>query len=85
MVTPQARRSFTLKTLLITSRPKLSKTKTFQIGSPSEFKIDVVCEIRPGVLAMGSLEASGDAMGFWFRFKILAIEAILNDVRAKPT
>ena len=76
MVTPQARRSFTLKTLLITSRPKLSKTKTFQIGSPSELKIDAVCEIRPDVLATESLEASAGATGFWFKFKILAIEAI---------
>lgn len=41
MVTPHVRRSFTRRTLLITSLPKLSKTRTFHIGSPSELRIGV--------------------------------------------
>lgn len=44
---PQLRKSFTLKTLLMTSLPKLSNTKTFQIGSPSEFSIGVDFEAIP--------------------------------------
>lgn len=39
IVTPHPLRSFTLRTLLITSLPKLSKTSTFHIGSPSAFRI----------------------------------------------
>lgn len=35
MVTPIDRRSLTRRTLLMTSRPRSSKTKTFQIGFPS--------------------------------------------------
>ena len=41
MVTPHVLKSFTRSTLLMTSRPKLSKTRTFQIGSPSSFRIGV--------------------------------------------
>lgn len=36
IVTPIDRRSLTLSTLLITSRPRSSKTRTFQMGSPSD-------------------------------------------------
>lgn len=39
MVTPRDRRSLTRRTLLITSRPRSSKTRTFQIGSPSAFRM----------------------------------------------
>jgi hypothetical protein len=41
IVTPHARKSLTLRTLLMTSRPLLSKTRTFHIGSPSSFKMGV--------------------------------------------
>ena len=47
IVTPQARRSFTRSTLLITSRPRSSKTSTFHMGSPSELRMGAECGIRP--------------------------------------
>lgn len=39
IVTPMVRKSETRKTLLTTSRPKSSKTRTFQIGFPSESRM----------------------------------------------
>ena len=49
MVTPHARRSLTLSTLLMTSRPRSSNTSTFHIGSPSAFRIGVDCGMSPFV------------------------------------
>lgn len=34
------RKSFTRRTLLITSRPRSSNTRTFHIGSPLEVKME---------------------------------------------
>lgn len=47
IVTPHPRKSDTRKTLLIMSLPKLSNTRTFHIGSPSEFSIGVDFGIKP--------------------------------------
>lgn len=49
IVIPQLRRSLTCNTLLITSLPKLSKTSTFQIGSPSSFRIGAEWGTKPFV------------------------------------
>ena len=43
IVTPLARKSFTLKTLLMMSLPRLSNTRTFQMGSPFSPSRDVAC------------------------------------------
>lgn len=74
IVTPHPRRSLTLSTLLITSRPRLSKMRTFHIGSPSEVRIGLDCGISPlaavssGVVVVGS-------RGERFRFRIFSSEA----------
>ncbi len=47
IVTPHVRKSLTRSTLLITSLPRLSNTRTFHIGSPSEFRIGVALGMRP--------------------------------------
>ena len=74
MVTPQPRRSLTLKTLDITSRPRLSNTRTFHIGSPSEFNIGVLFGRRP-LDAAGSCGLGDCSSAEWLRFKILSMEA----------
>jgi len=47
IVTPQDLKSLTLRTLLMTSLPRLSNTNTFQIGSPSAFKMGVDLGVSP--------------------------------------
>lgn len=42
IVIPMARRSLTRSTLLITSRPRSSNTRTFQMGSPSAVRMGAV-------------------------------------------
>ena len=77
IVTPHPRRSLTLSTLLITSRPRLSNTSTFHIGSPSALRIGVACGIRP-FAAAGSwltVDVWGDE---WFKFRIFSKEAKNN-------
>lgn len=73
IVTPQVRRSLTRRTLLMTSRPRSSNTKTFHIGSPSAFSIGAEGATMPSRL-FGSCRPSAGA-GVVFRFKILSIEA----------
>ena len=47
IVTPHALKSLTRSTLLMTSRPMLSKTRIFQIGLPSSLRMGVVWVARP--------------------------------------
>lgn len=47
MVTPMERRSLTRMTLLMTSRPRSSKTRTFQIGLPSLSRMGATGASRP--------------------------------------
>ena len=47
MVIPKERRSLTLSTLLITSRPRSSKTSTFHTGSPRSDVMAVEDETGP--------------------------------------
>lgn len=70
---PQLRRSLTRRTLLITSLPKLSKTRTFQIGSPSEFSIGVDLGINP--LEVELSVRSEVSWGTWLRFRTRSIDA----------
>lgn len=70
---PQFLKSFTRKTLLITSLPRLSKTNTFHIGSPSEFKIGVDLAVKP--LEVAPSARSVDSAGTWFRFRMRSIDA----------
>lgn len=75
MVTPHPLRSLTRSTLLMTSLPRLSNTRTFHIGSPSEFRIGVALGMRP-LTADGScwvVEGSGEA---WLRLRIFSREAV---------
>jgi len=74
MVIPQPRRSFTRKTLEMTSLPISSNTKTFHIGSPFSLRMGEFCGRRP--LALGSWWSSADCGADWFRFRIFSIEAI---------
>ena len=73
IVTPLARRSLTLRTLLITSRPRLSKTRTFHMGSPSSPRIEVDVDIRPFALASGFEEDSGCGE---FKLRSFSIDAV---------
>lgn len=69
MVTPHARRSFTRRTLLMTSLPRLSNIRTFHIGSPSSFSMGAVCE-------MDAWFSKSDCCGgVWFRFRTLVMES----------
>jgi hypothetical protein len=69
----------TRRTLLITSRPRSSKTSTFHIGSPSEFKIGVAFETRPfAELASCCVEEVSGAG--WLRLSIFSIEAAYHVV-----
>lgn len=74
MVTPHPRRSLTLSTLLITSRPRLSKTRTFHIGSPSEVRIGFVCGISPLAADSSGFVVVG-SRGERFRFRIFSNDA----------
>jgi len=77
IVTPHARKSLTRSTLLMTSRPRSSKTKTFHIGSPSALRIGTEEEVGP-LLAFGSAWPSVDCAGSWFKFKIFSIESAIE-------
>ena len=79
IVTPQARKSLTRSTLLITSRPRSSNTNIFHIGSPSELRIGVE-EIMP-LLVFVSISLSEVSSGSWLRFKIFLIESAATWVR----
>ena len=75
IVTPIARRSLTLRTLLITSRPRSSKTRTFQMGSPSGESIAEAALCRlPSGLALPSSASSVSTL--WLRLSIFLIEAV---------
>lgn len=71
---PQALRSLTLNTLLITSLPRLSNTRTFHIGSPSELSIGVEDGMRPFV-ADDSWCSSVCSCRVWLRFSMRCMEA----------
>lgn len=71
---PQLLRSFTRSTLLITSLPRLSKTNTFHMGSPSEFKIGVDFAVRL-LEVVPSLARSDDSAGTWLRLRMRSIDA----------
>lgn len=74
MVTPQERRSETRRTLLIISLPRLSKTRTFQIGSPSALRIGVALVTRPleRVASCCVSALSGEA---WLRLRTFSMDA----------
>lgn len=67
IVTPHARRSLTLSTLLITSRPRSSNTNTFHIGAPSSLNIGAETVTRPLVADVSCVSLS--VSGVRFRFK----------------
>lgn len=72
IVTPIVRKSETRRTLLTTSRPKSSKTRTFQIGFPSES--------RMGATGANRACACASSLSFVstlsFKLRILLREAI---------
>lgn len=69
---PQDRRSLTLRTLLMTSRPRLSNTKTFQTGSPlAPTSDDLGAPWTPFASLLSWLSLFGSVL----RFKIFSIEA----------
>lgn len=74
IVTPHERKSETRRTLLIISLPRLSKTSTFQIGSPSALRIGVALVTRPlaRVASCCVSALSGEA---WLRFRTFSIDA----------
>lgn len=72
MVTPHARRSLTRRTLLMISRPMESKTRTFQIGSPSSFNTGVLWVTRP---PDPESWPSSVGRGSWFKLSSFWIEA----------
>lgn len=74
IVMPHPRKSFTRSTLLMTSRPRLSKTNTFHIGSPSELRIGVDCGIKP-FAADGSCRRSLSSGVTWLRLRMRSIDA----------
>lgn len=74
MVTPQERRSETRRTLLIISLPRLSKTRTFQIGSPSAFRIGVALVTRP-LERVASCCVSALSAEAWLRLRTFSIDA----------
>lgn len=76
IVTPQLRRSFTRRTLLMTSLPKLSNTSTFHIGWPLASRIGVDFGNRP--FALGSWCSSAFCSEVWFKLRIFSIEATRN-------
>jgi len=78
MVTPHDLRSLTRNTLLMTSLPRLSKTSTFHIGSPSAFRIGVDLWVMP-LTVFPSEGAFGSSWGTWFKLRIFSIEAIRID------
>lgn len=57
----------------MTSLPKSSKTRTFQIGSPSEFNIGVACGIRPLEDVASFVVEASEATEF--KFRIFSIDA----------
>lgn len=71
-ITPQARRSFTRRTLDMTSRPMSSNTRTFHIGSPVSERIGAFAGSSP--LAFGSPWASAGCVGE-LRFRMRSMEA----------
>jgi hypothetical protein len=76
-ITPQALRSFTLRTLDMTSLPMLSNTSTFHIGSPVSESIGAFAGTSP--LAFDSLWPSMGCVGE-LRFSMRSIEAIEEHV-----
>jgi hypothetical protein len=58
IVTPIARKSLTRITLLITSRPRSSKTRTFQMGLPSASRMGATGASRPLACASSASEDS---------------------------
>jgi len=85
MVTPIALKSLTLKTLLITSLPRSSNTRTFHTGSPSLLTTDALGATKPPAEPACSSESLGSKS--WFRLSILRRDArgITNDVRIPYT
>ena len=75
IVIPHPRKSFTRNTLLITSLPRLSNTKTFHIGSPSSFKMGVDCGRSPPDACSSSLSST-----VWLRLRMRLMEAELVSV-----
>ena len=71
---PHDLRSLTRRTLLMTSRPRLSKTKTFHTGSPSTPKMGVDC-CRSPLACDSSCAPSKLRGGTLLRFKIFLIAA----------
>lgn len=68
MVTPLLRKSLTRKTLLMISLPRLSKTRTFHIGSPFSLRREVVGD--PGAVSPFAVEDWS-----WLRLKIRSMDA----------
>ena len=86
MVIPLLRRSLTRSTLLMTSRPRLSNTRTFHTGSPSSFSKASIwyCPVLGSLLAPSATGAS------WLRLSIRSMDAIvisheLQQALALPT
>ena len=77
MVTPKLLRSLTLRTLLIMSRPRSSKTKTFHIGSPSVFRMGAVLGVSPFVVTESN-PFSEDVKESRLRLRISSIDARKN-------
>ena len=77
IVIPHPRRSLTRRTLLITSRPRLSNTRIFHMGSPSSLSMGVDFGTSPLVSLLDS-----DPVASWLRFKIFSIEAGNCNVRS---
>lgn len=76
MVTPLDRRSLTRKTVLMTSLPRLSKTKTFQIGCPSAFVMGLVCDATLPFAPSCSSPSFGTSA---FKARILRIDTAIED------
>lgn len=72
IVMPQLRKSFTRRTLLMTSRPRLSKTSTFHIGSPSAFNIGVDLGVMPFDAVVSAVTSESSAA--WLRFSKRSME-----------
>ena len=74
IVTPNERRSFTLRTLLMTSRPRSSKTRTFQMGSPVDVVMGAEGARRPsdGAACVSSVSEASTAS---LRLRIFLREA----------
>lgn len=75
IVTPHVRKSLTLSTLLMISRPRSSNTRIFQIGFPSSSRIGTEDEVISWELAFGSAWLAAGSWA-WFKLRIFSMEPV---------